>query len=337
MEWRKIYKSISTNWKFARLPEFSQLLFLLIIIHADDYGRLSGVIPELRMLLLPMNPKSDEEWEKAVLKIAEMDLIWWDYEVIQVQNWDKYQSIGHRRKASKFREVKENSAVDSRNRGFLNLYSGKGDNTYKEDKKANKGSQSGLKRYLKNDIENKGENENQEKRSEKVGKGSERSEKVLKGQKRFEKVEKGLESKEKVFLSSLILSYIFNLSFFDNNSFNSKYINKYIGQWAKKIIKKWFNRISGKESEVVKSNLEFIEARLREGYSLRMILITIKWFIWQVKIEEIPRKYLRIKTLFRRSNMIDYWEKAKEWHYNKVKARARQIKILGIYKGGIYE
>ena len=96
---------------------------------------------------------------------------------------------------------------------------------------------------------------------------------------------------------------------------------------------RWFNRETGRDFEGARSDLEKIEARIREGYSLRAILITIKWFAHQVKIEEIPRKYCRPQTLFRASNFSGYWQNAKEWWLGKirVKARMRMIRREAFY------
>ena len=58
---RMIRASISTSRKFAQLPtEFCQVLYLLLIVHADDFGMLAGDAWTVKYKAVPTSPRSED-------------------------------------------------------------------------------------------------------------------------------------------------------------------------------------------------------------------------------------------------------------------------------------
>jgi hypothetical protein len=110
---RMISKSVSTSRKFAalameagKLGEFAQTLYLLMIPHADDFGRLEGDPFTIKHLVLPISPRSERDFETALQAIATVGLIVW-YEVdgrrfVQIVSFDEHQTGLHKRTASRF-------------------------------------------------------------------------------------------------------------------------------------------------------------------------------------------------------------------------------------------
>lgn len=111
-----ISKSLSTSRKFAKLQtdagplgEFCQLLFPLLVSHADDYGRLSGDAFTVKFQVFPISPRPVEDFEAAISHLDTAGLIS-IFEVdgdkfIQVIKFDDHQTGLHKRSASKFPEV----------------------------------------------------------------------------------------------------------------------------------------------------------------------------------------------------------------------------------------
>lgn len=110
-EKRMISKVISISKKFnVRLDDhFSRLLFVLLIPHSDDFGRLTGDPFKIKALILPM--MDDAKWEdveQSLAKLHQAELIIW-YEVkgekyIQINNFEEHQTGLHKRTRSKFPE-----------------------------------------------------------------------------------------------------------------------------------------------------------------------------------------------------------------------------------------
>lgn len=113
-EKRMISKVISISKKFnIRLNDhFSRLLYVLLIPHSDDFGRLTGDPFKIKALILPM--MDDAKWEdveSSLSKLHQSELIIW-YEVdgekyIQINNFDEHQSGLHKRTRSKIPEPPE--------------------------------------------------------------------------------------------------------------------------------------------------------------------------------------------------------------------------------------
>jgi len=102
-EARLVYRQIVTDDKFIRLSEFEQLLYILMIVGADDYGRLPGDLRALKCLVLPSSDRGLEDIRKAVGNICLAGLaVWEEGKVIEVVNFGNYQRSYHRRKLTKF-------------------------------------------------------------------------------------------------------------------------------------------------------------------------------------------------------------------------------------------
>ncbi|CAH1205739.1 hypothetical protein PAECIP111893_02406 [Paenibacillus plantiphilus] len=110
-EKRMISKVISISKKFNILlnDHFSRLLYLLLIPHSDDFGRLTGDPFKIKALILPMMKEVEwEEVEKTLGNLHAAGLINW-YEsqgemYIQIINFDDHQQGLHKRTRSKFPE-----------------------------------------------------------------------------------------------------------------------------------------------------------------------------------------------------------------------------------------
>ena len=108
-EKRMISKVISISKKFniGLSDHFSRLLYVLLIPHSDDFGRLTGDPFKIKALILPM--MEDATWidvESSLGRLHNADLIVW-YEssgekYIQIINFDKHQTGLHKRTKSKF-------------------------------------------------------------------------------------------------------------------------------------------------------------------------------------------------------------------------------------------
>jgi hypothetical protein len=106
-------KSLSTSRKFAELPhvagrlaEFCQALYPLLVVHADDFGRLPGDAFTVKLQVFPVSPRSEAAFAEALADLDTVRLI--DlYQVegrkfIQINQFDEHQSGLHKRTASKF-------------------------------------------------------------------------------------------------------------------------------------------------------------------------------------------------------------------------------------------
>lgn len=115
-EKRMISRVISISKKFnIRLDDhFSRLLYVLLIPHSDDFGRLTGDPFKIKALILPM--MDDVSWEiveTSLIKLHNAELIiWYDSsgeKYIQINNFDDHQQGLHKRTRSKFPEPPNNS------------------------------------------------------------------------------------------------------------------------------------------------------------------------------------------------------------------------------------
>lgn len=110
-----ISKSLSTSEKFASLnatdaemAEFCQVLYLLMIPHSDDFGRLQGDSFTIKHQCYPASPRPAEDFQQALNYLHNAELIIW-YQVkgkqfIQITNFDPHQIGLHKRTASHFPE-----------------------------------------------------------------------------------------------------------------------------------------------------------------------------------------------------------------------------------------
>jgi len=106
-------KSISTSRKFTelareggKLGEFAQTLYLLLIPHSDDFGRLEGDPFTIKHLVFPVSPRSERDFGIALQAMAKMKLIKWyvidGQHFVEITQFDKHQSGLHKRTKSAF-------------------------------------------------------------------------------------------------------------------------------------------------------------------------------------------------------------------------------------------
>jgi hypothetical protein len=112
---RLISKSLSTSAKFAqlqtvapKLAEFCQSLYMLLVAHADDYGRQAGDVFTIKHVVCPASPRSMRDVEAALYALHQVGMIVW-YEdegrkCVQVNDFDTHQPGLSRRTKSKFTE-----------------------------------------------------------------------------------------------------------------------------------------------------------------------------------------------------------------------------------------
>ncbi len=111
---RMISNSLSTSERFAalhneagKLAEFCQVLFVLLVSHADDHGRLNGSPFTIKHLVIPTSPRPLESVERALIHLHRVQLIQWydkdDHKYIQVNHFGNHQSLkGHDNRPSKY-------------------------------------------------------------------------------------------------------------------------------------------------------------------------------------------------------------------------------------------
>jgi len=110
-----ISKSLSTSRRFAHLnteagdlAEFSQTLFTLLVVHADDFGRLSGDTFTIKHLVFPTSPRTLEHFDTALGALVRVGLIK-RYSVngndyLEIERWDDHQTGLHKRTKSRVPE-----------------------------------------------------------------------------------------------------------------------------------------------------------------------------------------------------------------------------------------
>lgn len=101
--------SISKKFNIKLNDNLSRLLYLLLIPHSDDFGRLSGDPYDIKALILPMmEDVTPTLVQETLVKLHNVELINW-YEIrgeryIQIVNFDDHQQGLHKRTKSKFPE-----------------------------------------------------------------------------------------------------------------------------------------------------------------------------------------------------------------------------------------
>lgn len=114
---RMISKVLSTSKKFAAagrcdLGEFAQLLYALLLPHADDFGRQEGDPFTVKHKVLPTSERSEAEFGSALRCLHDAGLIlWYDTEigqVVEIVGFDAHQVGLHKRTATKFPGISGN-------------------------------------------------------------------------------------------------------------------------------------------------------------------------------------------------------------------------------------
>lgn len=107
---RMLSKSLGASRKFSRCGtaagEFPQLLFALLVPHADDFGRMTGDAFTVKHAVFPTSPRSEDEFEAALLALERAHLIV-RYphnggQVLQVVKFEEHQRGLHKRTKSDF-------------------------------------------------------------------------------------------------------------------------------------------------------------------------------------------------------------------------------------------
>lgn len=110
-------RSLSTSEKFANLSaqcelaEFCQVLYVMLIPHTDDFGKLQGDPFTVKHQCFPASPRSIPEFATALTALHNAELLIW-YEVtgkkfIQITNFDPHQVGLSKRTKSRFPEIPE--------------------------------------------------------------------------------------------------------------------------------------------------------------------------------------------------------------------------------------
>ncbi len=110
-----ISKSLSTSEKFASLTdiagdlaEFCQVLYPLLVSHADDFGRLQGDAFTVKHMCFPISPRSKDQFAQGLSYLQDVTLIQWyqvdDKQYVQVLNFEAHQQGLHKRTESVFPE-----------------------------------------------------------------------------------------------------------------------------------------------------------------------------------------------------------------------------------------
>lgn len=109
-----ISKSLSSSRKFAALNheplgEFCQVLYMLLIAHSDDFGRLEGDLFTVKHLVIPSSKRDETQIQQALTALDAVKLIAW-YEVdgsryVQIIDFERHQSGLHKRTSSRFPRV----------------------------------------------------------------------------------------------------------------------------------------------------------------------------------------------------------------------------------------
>lgn len=139
---RMVSKALSTSQKFARLntvagkrAEFCQLLFPLLVAHADDYGRQSGDTFTVKHAVVPTSPRKEADVAFALQCLHDVGLVVW-YEIegrkyLEIVDFDKHQTGLHKRTtpdipapSGKFPEIPGSSRLTELNRTEQNLTEG---------------------------------------------------------------------------------------------------------------------------------------------------------------------------------------------------------------------
>jgi len=105
---RMLSKSISTSRKFTdlareagKLGEFAQTLYLLLIPHSDDFGRLEGDPFTIKHLVHPASSRSERDFGSALQAMANVKLIKWyakdGQQCVEIMQFERHQSGLHKR------------------------------------------------------------------------------------------------------------------------------------------------------------------------------------------------------------------------------------------------
>ena len=108
---RLIDSTISQSVKWNKLPDdFSRLLFILLIAHADQWGRGPAEPFDIKVRIIPGFDKTEDEIVQSISALCRTGLVYW-YEkegekgaYYEVLNWDEHQNFNdsNRKNPSKY-------------------------------------------------------------------------------------------------------------------------------------------------------------------------------------------------------------------------------------------
>lgn len=102
-ERRMIHRKISWSRQFNEMSEFAQLLFLMMIPHADDWGSMVGDAYVIKAQVIPMSSRNSEEDVESALNEMEEHRLFWRYQpndekpLLQFRKWEDHQTGLHKR------------------------------------------------------------------------------------------------------------------------------------------------------------------------------------------------------------------------------------------------
>jgi hypothetical protein len=96
----------AVNAKCGKLGDFAQALFPLIVVNADDFGRLEGDAFTVKHKVFPVSPRTEEDFETVLQAMSAVGLIRF-YEVggdryLEIVNFDREQPGLHKRTKSDY-------------------------------------------------------------------------------------------------------------------------------------------------------------------------------------------------------------------------------------------
>ena len=95
--WRAIHRGICTSSRFVTLEEWEQLLFVQMVVQADQWGRLKADPLQIKMMCCPASSRGTEEILSALSKMSEPGRRLVDYyetdgtPVCEILEWDETQ------------------------------------------------------------------------------------------------------------------------------------------------------------------------------------------------------------------------------------------------------
>ena len=118
--WRAITKGIATSPRFVTMSEWEQLLFIQMVVQADDFGRLAGDPLQVKLICCPATPRNVDEIAQALdtMRTKERRLIRLyssddGATIIQIEEWDTTQPkmLINKRTSSKYPEPNDNAEI----------------------------------------------------------------------------------------------------------------------------------------------------------------------------------------------------------------------------------
>jgi hypothetical protein len=142
---RLISRTLGSSRRFAALQkqagplgEFAQSLYPLLVVNADDFGRMAGDAFTVKYAMFPTSPRTEEDFIVALTAMHHVGLIEWyevnGQQVIEVVGFDTHQPNLHKRsEISKFpgnpgssRKIPEIPEIPGKNLTEPNLTESKG-------------------------------------------------------------------------------------------------------------------------------------------------------------------------------------------------------------------